>query len=343
MKKLIFLSLLVFCGFLFGQEDFLLLNGNYGDVKLLRPQTIQNHDFTFARLIYNGRIPGYIKNWYTDYPTGDENLIKILRRTTNTDIAPESRAIPITNPDLFSYPFVYSAEAGQMILDDSDAKIMREYLKRGGFWMLDDFWGTFEWSNFETEMKKVFPELQIQDIPIEHPIFHTAFDIEKIIQVPNIGYAYGVSTVTWEQDGYMPYVRGIFDDKGRLMVVIFFNTDTMDASEWADDPRYPGEFSTYAYKIFINSVIYAMTHQSISSTDPKLVLLFFYGRFGKNCIFVQAQGICFSGFRNLRRPFGRLGLRTFGFGTRAQYKRTLVESFCKIKGRYVWNIVRCFN
>jgi Domain of unknown function (DUF4159) len=210
--------------------------------------------------MYNGRIPHYLKNWYTDYPTGDQNLIRILGRVTGIDVAPETRAIPVHHPDLFSYPMIYSAEAGQMVLDNSDARILREYLLRGGLWMIDDFWGTFEWANFEREMKKIFPDRRIVDVPHSHAIFHVFYDSDKPMQVPNIGYAYNPGTPTWEQDGYEPYVRGIFDDGGRLLVFINNNTDLMDASEWADDPLYPQKFAAYSYKIFSNAVVYALSH-----------------------------------------------------------------------------------
>ena len=255
------LPLLVLSATLIRATDLdLLLDGNVGDFKHLPPQTRQDHDFTFVRLMYNGRIPGYIKNWYTDYPTGDENLIHVLHRMTDIDVAPQTRCIPIQHPDLFNYPMIYSSEAGQMIFDDSDAHVLREYLKRGGFWMIDDFWGTFEWANFEKEMKKVFPDRSIVEIPMNHPIFHSVYNIEEKMQVPNIGYAYSANPVTWEQDGYEPYMRGIFDDNGRLLVFINFNTDLMDASEWADDPRYPQYFSAYSYKIFTNAVVHALSH-----------------------------------------------------------------------------------
>ena len=237
-----------------------LLEGNYGDFKQFHPQTHQPHEFTFVRLMYQGRIPGYIKNWYTDLPTGDRNLVEILKRSTGIDVAPEPRVVPAFSPDLFNYPFVYSSEAGQMVLDDIDARMLREYLNRGGFWMIDDFWGTFEWENFEREMKKVFPDRPIKNIPVTHPFFHCFHDIDEVMQVPNIGYAYTTNPVTWEQDGEVPYTRGIFDDHGRLMVFINYNTDLMDASEWADDPKYPHQFSAYAYRVFENAVVYALTH-----------------------------------------------------------------------------------
>jgi hypothetical protein len=155
---------------------------------------------------------------------------------------------------------IFSVEAGQMILNDSDGAVLREYLERGGFWMIDDFWGSIEWANFESTMKKVFPDKSIVEIPSDHPIFHSVFNIDETIQVPNIGYAYTSNPITWEQDGRTPHVRGIFDENGRLLVFINFNTDLMDASEWADDPKYPHIFSAYSYKVFTNAVVYALTH-----------------------------------------------------------------------------------
>ena len=70
----------------------------------------------------------------------------------------------------------------------------------------------------------------------------------------------GRGSPTHELDGYNPHVRGIFDDRGRLMVLINWNTDLGDAWEWADNPRYPLRYSTYAYELGINFVIYAMSH-----------------------------------------------------------------------------------
>ena len=65
---------------------------------------------------------------------------------------------------------------------------------------------------------------------------------------------------TWEKDGYIPEVRGIFDDRGRLLVAINFNCDLGDAWEWAENPYYPLRFSTYAYQMGVNYILYAMSH-----------------------------------------------------------------------------------
>ena len=182
--------LMISAAFIWAEDIDVLLIGRNDDLSLLPPQGRQQHEFTFVRLMYNGRIPAYIKNWYTDYPKGDRQLINVLRRLTKADIAPEERALPIHHPDLFNYPMIYSAEAGQLVLNQSDADRLREYIERGGFWMIDDFWGSEEWENFEAEINKVLPDRPIVEIPNDHPIFHSLFDIGEKIQVPNIGYAY---------------------------------------------------------------------------------------------------------------------------------------------------------
>ena len=108
-------------------------------------------------------------------------------------------------------------------------------------------------------MKKVFPELEIKDIPRDHPIFHVISDVPALIQVPSLAYLYN-GQITWETDGFEPECKGIFDDKGRLMVVINHNTDLGDGYKWIVEPRYPSRFSVYAYKMALNFVMYALTH-----------------------------------------------------------------------------------
>jgi hypothetical protein len=244
---------------LLAQEELHLV-GNYDDAKEIEQDTEDTNQFAFVRLIYNGRIPGYIKNWYTDYPKGDEQLIWALRRLTHLDIAEHVRAIAITDPALFKYPFIYTSEPGQMVLTQKDAEIMREYLERGGFWMMDDFWGSFEWGNLVTELKKVMPDAEIKDIPLSHPIFHQMFDIDELKQVPSLAYLYNPQNITWEQDGFVPECKGIWDKNGRLVIVINHNTDLGDAYEWMDLPEYPYEFSSYAYRIAVNTIVYALSH-----------------------------------------------------------------------------------
>ena len=237
------------------------LFGRYEDVKLVpENNTAATNQFVFTRLIYNGRIPSYYKNWYTDYPRADNNLIAVLKRLTNVDIADKGRVIPINDPDLFKYPFIYSLEEEQMVLSDDDAAKLRTYLLRGGFWVLDDFWGSFEWSIFEEQMKKIFPDREIKDIPLDHPIFHVMYDIDHLMQTPSAAYFFNGFGITYETDGWVPECKGIWDDNGRLMVVINHNTDLKSAYDWSDDPRYPDRSSGYAYRLAANFLVYALSH-----------------------------------------------------------------------------------
>ena len=146
-----------------------------------------------------------------------------------------------------------------MNLSEAEVKALREYILAGGFMVADDFWGSYQRSNFETQMRRVFPEYPIVEVPKDHDIFRSFYDVDEIIQVPNVGNGTSGGP-TYEQDGYVPHVRGIFDEKGRLLVVINWNTDLGDAWEWAEQAAYPLKFSTYAYQMGVNFIIYAMSH-----------------------------------------------------------------------------------
>ena len=168
----------------------------------------------------------------------------------------------LTDPQLREYPLIYALEVGAMQLEEPEAEALREYLLSGGFLFIDDFWGTWALENLLDQMQRVFPGRKIEDIPLTHQIFSVVYDIEEIQQVPNFrnGIAFESSGITHEDDGVQAYVQGIYDDNDRLMVLINWNTDLGDAWEWADHPQYPAYFSTYAVKLGINIVVYAMTH-----------------------------------------------------------------------------------
>lgn len=212
------------------------------------------------RVVYTGLGPWlYYKAWYTDWPKADRQFILGVRRLTNIQVAEQTKTVALTDPELFKYPFIYSVECGHWNLLDSEAAALREYLKRGGFLFCDDFWGSREWANFQLNMHRVLPDAAIVELPISHSVFHSYYDISQLIQVPNVGNAL-YSDYTYEQDGYIPHCLGILDKNERLMVIINWNTDLGDAWEWADLPGFPAKYSTYAYKIGINAIIYAMSH-----------------------------------------------------------------------------------
>jgi hypothetical protein len=224
------------------------------------PLKESGHEFYFTRGIYGTGSwdEDWGPRWAVDYPKADQQFLVALKRLTVVDGYATDHALPLEATALRDYPFLYVLEVGSLDLDDAQAEALRAYLLAGGFMVIDDFWGSWAWDHFEDQMKRVFPEQPIVEVPLDHPVFHSFYDIGEIIQVPNVHQAAGGPT--WEYDGRVPHARGIFDENNRLMVLINWNTDLGDAWEWADKPDYPLRYSTYAYKLGVNFVIYAMSY-----------------------------------------------------------------------------------
>jgi hypothetical protein len=234
------------------------------------PDPDATDEFTFVRTIYSspfrgrfgrgGRGGGY-GSWATDFPEADYHFIAGARRWsgTNLQIATEPRQLRIPDPNLFRYPLIYIVEPGFLWLSTEEAQRLREYLLRGGLLFLDDFWGEYEWINVQEQMQLIFPEYTIVDLPLDHPVFHSYFDIKEIIQIPGIGSWLGRGE-THEKGGITPHYMGILDDQNRLLVFISRNSDLGDAWEWINDERYPKEYGLEAYRLAINVIIYAMSH-----------------------------------------------------------------------------------
>lgn len=222
------------------------------------------HEFYLTRGIYSGEYDddGDGGRWAVDYPKADHQFLVALKRLSVLDAYELDNAIKLTDPKLRRFPLLYLVEVGSMSLTNAEVLALRNYLLAGGFMVIDDFWGSWAWDQFVAQMHRVFPDRAIVELPLEHPVFSTFYNIDSILQVPNVRL--GAESVrggsTHEYDGIIPHVRGIFADDGRLMVLINWNTDLGDAWEWADNPEYPLKFSTYAFEIGINFVIYSMTH-----------------------------------------------------------------------------------
>ncbi len=228
-----------------------------------RTVTSERHEFRFTRAVYSGYGFGYggyrRGSWATDYPKADRQFLMGVRRLlSHLDLSGDENAVALDDPELRRFPFLYAAEVGRMSLTDTEVVGLRNYLRAGGFFVVDDFWGSDQWEQFEGEMRRVLPGSRIVDLPPDHPLFSAFYDVKEILQVPNIGNA--MRGQTSERDGDTPYVRGIFDEKGRLMVVINANTDLGDAWEWAERPEYPLKYSTFAYQMGVNFIVYGMSH-----------------------------------------------------------------------------------
>jgi hypothetical protein len=235
----------------------------------------QPGEWTFARLMYptwSGPTFGlqfrphtagdWLRgetNWTIDYPRSDRHLASALRRLTRVPARSVEQPVNLDDgDDVYNYPWLYAVEVGHWELTSAQASKMRDYLLRGGFFMCDDFHGAQEWEVFTTSMKKVFPDRPIVEIADSDPIFHTVYDLDGRYQVPGLQFIY--SGQTWENDGVEPRWRGIYDDKGRLMVAICHNMDLGDSWEQADNRSYPEKYSALGIRIGVNYVIYAMTH-----------------------------------------------------------------------------------
>ena len=189
--------------------------------------------------------------------------------TAAIDVAGANPTIPktlrLTDKSLQDYPFIYMLEIGALEFTEEEVGILRHYLLNGGFLMVDDHWGVAEYENFYQQIKRVFPEREPVELGIEHPIFHCVFDLKAKPQIPSIRFALaGRSTGrTWErEDAKEPHFRAMYDNKGRIMMVICSNTDLGDGWEREGDSEwYFHEFSEKkGYPMGVNIVFYAMTH-----------------------------------------------------------------------------------
>ena len=247
----------------------------YDDVSL--PADWQEKgEWIFGRLMYpqhpNARFGRYSRryggmldwreggtSWSQDYPRADRHFAQAIRRLTRIHARSVEQPVNLDDGDeVFNYPWLCAGEMGDWKLTVDQAKKLREYLLRGGFLMLDDYWGTEEWERFEESMRLVFPDREIVEIPDEDSIFHTAYDLDDRYQIPG-EWALARGT-TYRNDGSVAHWRGIYDDQGRVMVAMSFNSDIGDSWEWADDPKYPEKYSALGIRIGVNYVIYSMTH-----------------------------------------------------------------------------------
>lgn len=249
---------------IFAQKPFREFPGVEYENFPVPPDYQEKTEFTRARLRYSQIQMGrgfrrWGESWTIDYPRSDRHLLAGIRRLTRIHTRSVEQVVDLHDPDeIYNWPFLYGVEVGHWDLSDAECKKLRDYLNRGGFLMVDDFHGTREWEIFMASMSRVFPDRPVVDLDNKDHIFHVLYDLDERFQVP--GAQWFRSGRTYEYDGYEPKWRGIYDDKGRVMVAICHNMDLGDAWEWSDDPQYPEKWASLAYRIAVNYTIYAMTH-----------------------------------------------------------------------------------
>ena len=228
--------------------------------------------FNFCRGMFTQAYNEYGgQGWSTDYPDADINFSIRLSELTKTrvgkrpDGAPNHLVVRLTDDDLFKCPYLHMEDVGTVRFSDEEVERLRAYLLKGGFLWVDDFWGTFAWENWTSELSRVLPshEYEIKDITPDHALYRAMFVVDKFPQIPSINHwrRFGGETSERGADSAVVNVRGISDRHGNLMVLMTHNTDISDAWEReAQDPRFFYLFSPNGYAVGINVVIYAMTH-----------------------------------------------------------------------------------
>jgi hypothetical protein len=190
---------------------------------------IRDRYFSFARVAYRSvRWEPGGQGWRTDYPAADVNFMRRLAELTSIMVSRHGQevfnhvVVELTDPKLFHYPFKFISDAGTVGFSSEEAEPLREYLLRGGFLWADDFWGQRAWDHWVREIGKVLPpsEYPIFDLPADHPIFHSLYDIERVPQIRPIQFWRRSGGATSERgvESAVPHLRGIADRSGRLMV-----------------------------------------------------------------------------------------------------------------------------
>lgn len=238
------------------------------DPRTVSAQAGPEAEFHMARLIYlsegysAGGRGGFWRPWWAiDYPDAEYHFTRGIRRLTRINVANDSIHLQLTDDRIFDYPWLFVQQVGTWSLNAEEISRLREYLLRGGFLLVDDFHGYYEWGVFTNVMHRVFPDRPIIDMPEGNEVLHVFYDLDQRTQIPGRRHLYRTAggQISAQLEGRATW-RGIYDDEGRLMVAINFNMDMGDAWEHADDPVYPESMTALAYRFGVNYVIYAMTH-----------------------------------------------------------------------------------
>ena len=219
------------------------------------------HDgrFVFARIRYADGYAGggfaYRQDlfWAHDYPRAEQNLMRILDDITliNPYLGRDGGAIlKLDDPALFRYPFAYMSEPGYWTLSEAETVGLRNYLRKGGFLIFDDFHDE-HWFNLEAQMRKVFPDLRWVELDATHPVYHSFFDIDSL---------------EFDEPMYFPAIPifyGLFEDNdptGRLLSVANYNNDIGEYWEFDGTGWLSIDLTNEAYKLGVNYIMYALTH-----------------------------------------------------------------------------------
>jgi hypothetical protein len=237
------------------------------------PADMPDASFVFCRLAYTRvRQESSGIGWETDYPYAEINMMTRLSELTKTRISRDANGEPnhyvvrLTDNALFNCPFLMASDAGTIGFTPQEQERLREYLLKGGFLWVDDFWGSPAWEHWSNEIAMVLPpsEFPILDVPLTDPMLRTMFEIDQIPQITNIQFWRGNGGANTSERGYDSdevHLRAIRDTRGRIVVLMSHNTDIADSWEReGEDPAFFYQFSPRGYALGVDVLLHAMTH-----------------------------------------------------------------------------------
>jgi len=218
-----------------------------------RYQVYQNEppatELVVARLKFGTN--GYIghRGWSHNYPASDQNFNEFIRRSTGINVDEMSyRVVELSSPEVFDYPFIYVSEPGEMELTATEVSNLREYIRRGGFLLMDDFDGPVQIATMKSQVYRAFPEQLFAEIGTEHLFFNIHFQLDNL-------------------DGMAPYVPGekisyhsIVNATGDIAIAAGYNNDLANFWEWYYLGDMPLKPATDAFRLGVNALVYSMTH-----------------------------------------------------------------------------------
>jgi hypothetical protein len=277
-SRLVLGALILCAGYAYAQfpreySAFGVLRGEQGDAAELPPPELPDRDLAGCHMLYTSvRREANGSGWRTDYPWAQRNLLLRTSELTKARVSWREAGVPhvylvrLTDPALFQCGYVMASDVGTIGLSSAEAAGLAEYLKKGGFLWVDDFWGEQAWAQWTREIAKALPptEYVIEDVPLTDPIFRAMLDVPKVPQITGIGFWRAVGGQTTSERGEetaVAHLRAIRDDHGRIIVVMTHNTDVSNAWERVtDDPAFFFQFSADGYALGIYILLYAMTH-----------------------------------------------------------------------------------
>ena len=195
-------------------------------------------NFTIARIHYSGG-----GDWYSD-PSSLPNLLNFVSENTHISVDNEEVRIRPADQNFFNYPYLYLTGHGNVRFSEEEITKLRGTLLRGAFLHADDNYGMD--ASFREEMKRIFPNKDLVELPYDHPVFHVFYDFPS--GLPKIH----------EHDGNPPQALGLFDEN-RLMVLYTFECDLGDGWEDPEVHNDPEEMRLNALQMGVNIIYYSMT------------------------------------------------------------------------------------